>query len=879
MPSVLPVRTSRPVLVYRAAVRRLGAAFLIALALTTLALSAPVGQQAVVGAPLAEPPVLRSANGELAVTLVLDEGTATIAGEEADDVWTYHVGEEGAANYPGPTLWVRPGDTLRIRYVNRLEGQETNLHTHGLHVSPLGNSDNVLLDIPSGDQNEYRIKIPENHPCGLYWYHPHRHGFVHPQLYRGLSGMLVVGRPDSGAAELDGLRQRLMAFQYSLVVDGTLIQHVGLLTGNERFTVNGQLQPTVDIRPNELQVWNLINVSNNATFAVRLRGTGSLADQPLVLVAQDGNPYRTPATQSADRPLVMVEGSRYSLLVKGPPAGTYELVMEEYFDGFRTWPARTLATVVSAGVPLEPPVIPTHLTPPANAFEPLDRARSVNRRVVVFSRFDHGDSTNFLINGKVFPENAVFQPRLNQVEEWVITTDNDINDHPFHLHTNGFQVVSVYDPRNPQNNVTTPRGWFQDVINVPPLFIQGGRRLQGRVVIRFRPRDFLGNHVYHCHRAHHEDLGMMAQVAVIPETPIYAVAASSGPPLVRVFSGLDNRLLAQFLAFGPGFQGGVRVAVGDVNGDAIQDVIAGAGPRGAPRVKVFDGATGFRTVLHDFLAYEANSRGGVNVAAGDVNGDGRDDIVTGAGAGSAPEVKVFDGVDGGLLGRFLAYDPPFTGGVNVAAGIVHDGGRVSIITGPGAGHSPEVRVFEAAGMHGAGAHGGCSCDTGACRCRGGCHCASDEAGAVLDFHLVAQANAYDPSFLGGVNVGTGIVEGQNGGFGSVLTGPAGGAAPLVKAFVLTGGHDHSAGSQGGDDPSALEERTAWLAYSPAVRAGVGVAAVSTLTASDLLVGPGRGVPPHLKRARFQPGSNSFAPVASFFPFPVNSQGGISLGGR
>src|SRR5436305_204946 len=133
--------------------------------------------------PLVEPLALHSQNGVLSVDLFLEVGQAQFAGMTFDNAWTYHVGQNGPPNYPGPTLYVNPGDTLRIHYVNQL-AQSTNLHTHGLHVSPLGNSDNVVLIIPPNASNDYEIKIPKNHPQGLYWYHPHFHGFVDPQIYQ-----------------------------------------------------------------------------------------------------------------------------------------------------------------------------------------------------------------------------------------------------------------------------------------------------------------------------------------------------------------------------------------------------------------------------------------------------------------------------------------------------------------------------------------------------------------------------------------------------------------------------------------------------------------------------------------------------------------------
>src|SRR5207244_1839112 len=120
----------------------------------------------------------------------------------------------------------------------------------------------------------------------------------------------------------------------------------------------------------------------------------------------------------------------------------------------------------------------------------------------------------------------------------------------------------------------------------------------------------------------------------------YAVAAASGEPRVWLYNA-DGTLKRTFLAYDAGFQSGVHVATADVNGDGVLDVITGAGSGGGPHVKIFDGATG--DVIASFFAYDPGFRGGVNVAAGDVNGDGKADIITGAGPGGGPHVKVFDG--------------------------------------------------------------------------------------------------------------------------------------------------------------------------------------------------------------------------------------------
>src|SRR5207244_8668400 len=120
----------------------------------------------------------------------------------------------------------------------------------------------------------------------------------------------------------------------------------------------------------------------------------------------------------------------------------------------------------------------------------------------------------------------------------------------------------------------------------------------------------------------------------------------------------------------------------------VQDIITGAGPGGGPHVKVFDGVTG--QVIASFFAYDAGFTGGVNVTAGDVNHDGNADIITGAGPGGGPHVKVFSGADMSLLASFFAYDAGFTGGVNVAAGDLNADLHADIITGAGPGGGPHV---------------------------------------------------------------------------------------------------------------------------------------------------------------------------------------------
>ena len=291
-----------------------------------------------------------------------------------------------------------------------------------------------------------------------------------------------------------------------------------------------------------------------------------------------------------------------------------------------------------------------------------------------------------------------------------------------------------------------------------------------------------------------------------PSLPLIATGAGPGsPPLVRVFNA-DGSLRFSFDAYDSGFTGGVNVAVGDVNGDGIPDIITGPGPGGGPLVKVFDGSTG--NLITSFFAYNPEFRGGVSVAAGDVNGDGKADIIVGAGPGGGPQVEVFNATKLGMvqangqlapaavLQSFYAYNSGFRGGVNVAAGDVNGDGKADIITGPGPGMAPQVNVFN-------GVTDGLlisfsafpTADTG------GVHVAADVNGDGKDDIIVGAGpnigpqvrvysgangsqiedfEAYDSLFQGGVSVAAADVNGD--GVNDIITGAGPGGSPHVEVF-------------------------------------------------------------------------------------------------
>ncbi len=187
--------------------------------------------------------------------------------------------------------------------------------------------------------------------------------------------------------------------------------------------------------------------------------------------------------------------------------------------------------------------------------------------------------------------------------------------------------------------------------------------------------------------------GVFVEAGNFNGTPEIIVGAGSGANAeVKIFNAMTAKLLHDFFAWPAGtFSGGVRVAVGDINRDGTPDIICGAGPGAMPEIKVFDGKS--LALIRDFLAFRSPFAGGVYVSAGDVNGDGRTDIICGAGQGGGPEVTVFDGNNGASLAAFFAFPSSFTGGVRVGYSSNFES-RPGILTVAGPGGGPELNVID-----------------------------------------------------------------------------------------------------------------------------------------------------------------------------------------
>lgn len=244
------------------------------------------------------------------------------------------------------------------------------------------------------------------------------------------------------------------------------------------------------------------------------------------------------------------------------------------------------------------------------------------------------------------------------------------------------------------------------------------------------------------------------------------IVAGMGPGggLVRIFSGVDAAEIASGYPFGSAFTGGVFVATGDVDGDGRADVVVSQGGGGG-LVRAYSADA--HLLIHA-TPFGAGYAGGVTVAAADLTGDGRDDLLVAQAIGD--RVMAFDVAAQALIGSATPYGQGFTGGVFVAAGDVNGDGRAEVIVAPGSGAGP-VRIFD----------------------------------AVMQSEL-AQVTPYDSGFTGGVRVASADFDGD--GMAEIVTGAGPGGAPLVRVY------------QGG----ALTPLASLLAFAPTFTGGVFVAA-------------------------------------------------------
>ena len=436
-----------------------------------------------------ETPMRASTNGLLSTTLRVAE-TEVGVGTQLVRASTY----EGM--YPGPTLEVRPGDTLKIKLANDLN-ENTNLHTHGLHVSPSNNSDNVLLTVKPHEPFDYEFKIPKDHPAGTLWYHAHFHTLADKQVFGGEFGLMVVRGDFDDLPGLAGRRERVMVVSQIEIKGDAVVDGANSSLAKQVTLVNGRYQPDVDIEPGEVQRWRICNASS---VFLRL----GLDGHQLNTVAIDGNSLV--ATKAMDL-IEIPPGGRADVLIQGGAPGRYEFrsltwdTSGAFYSTNMVPVPDTIVRLVSKGTATATAApLPNALLPMVDLRDvPIDRRRVFRLEEREPRHVGPNDRFNYFINGTQFDHNVVNETmKLGATEEWEFV-NLTYEPHPLHIHVNPFQVVMINGQPSNENH-------YRDTATVPPF---------GSIVIRHQFLDYPGKFVMHCHILFHEDHGMMQLLEVV----------------------------------------------------------------------------------------------------------------------------------------------------------------------------------------------------------------------------------------------------------------------------------------------------------------------------------------------------------------------------
>jgi FtsP/CotA-like multicopper oxidase with cupredoxin domain len=524
------------------------------------------------GSDVPEPEEIRSHHGVLRVDLSVRNHT------EPDGSKRYcYVAADGAQ---APTLRLHPGDELLLRLKNELTGSEaasapeasaanpctsgamtataTNLHFHGLTVPSVCHQDEVLkTSIAAGSPPfEYHLRIPVDEPPGLYWYHPHVHGFSKTQVLGGASGALIVEGIESAIPEVAGLPERVMVIRdqdlmhpdappsrSEPVVPKMLLDRDGDSANNgtgfgkpaKDLSINYVPVPypdypvaSIHMQPGQRQLWRVLNAC--AITYLNLAVVFGRAPQQLGIVALDGVAVnhrggKTPAVVWVDH-IGVPPGARAEFIVTGPPSGTAALLVTRTVDtgqGGENDPNRALAQIIAAtDAPIPHSILPAHPLPAPKPTLPwLGDVSPVRVRKLYFSEKlenpnDPNSATTFYltVDGETPTpfDPARREPNIvvhqGDVEDWII--ENRSSElHDFHIHQTHFLLLEW-------SGIPVNEPYLRDTVNVPFYTNRMLSYPSVRLRMDFRDPNTVGTFVYHCHLLEHEDGGMMGTIRVEP---------------------------------------------------------------------------------------------------------------------------------------------------------------------------------------------------------------------------------------------------------------------------------------------------------------------------------------------------------------------------
>jgi FtsP/CotA-like multicopper oxidase with cupredoxin domain len=441
----------------------------------------------------------------------------------------------------------------------------TNLHFHGLTLPPRCHQDDVLKTSiqPSDPPFEYRFRIPADEPPGLYWYHPHIHGFSSQQVAGGASGALIVEGLERANPEVAELPERVLVIrdQELLHPDAAPSSSSGAVQafidrdGDAANTGNGTGRPAKDLsvnfipvpypdyptasmvmRPGERQLWRVVNATSVTylNLAALYKRGPKFRPQWIGVVAIDGVPVKGHgeheySTEWRDS-IVISPGARVEFILEGPPAGVPALLVTRTVNtgpGGENDPNRPLLSIVTAAdapspaatIPASTGPLPTPKVPWLGSVSPV-RVRRLYFSEDPQSASDPPSPPRFYLTAEgqtprpFDPSND--RPNIvvkqGDVEDWIIE-NRSTELHAFHIHQIHFQVVEWL-------GLTVNEPFLRDTVNVPfysPAAMQHYPTI--RLRMDFRDPGTVGTFVYHCHLLDHEDGGMMGLIRVEPVHP------------------------------------------------------------------------------------------------------------------------------------------------------------------------------------------------------------------------------------------------------------------------------------------------------------------------------------------------------------------------
>jgi FtsP/CotA-like multicopper oxidase with cupredoxin domain len=464
-----------------------------------------------VGAPLQEPPVAGVRSGD-----VLDVALeAAVTQELVNGSWASLLTYGG--EFVAPTIRAKRGDRVRLHFRNGLPANGattllghpkyvTNVHVHGWHVSPGTDmasgrpADDVHLTLAPGASQDYEYDLSLQRPGSLGLYHPHVHGSVAEQFWGGLVGALDV--QDDPIVALAPYRRRLALLKDITLASGAPAPYTMMrdyMQGKEGSlcTVNGQVNPALDVEPGEVFRLRLVNASNARFYRLQLQS------HAMYVVGTDGG--------LLDRPYPMTElllspGERADLLFKAPStSGSYKLLALPYARmGMMTSSQVTLMTVrvKSTGLAVAKS-IPSAVDPDARRLDASAPAAARQTFALSMSQgrgYVNGQTFQVLSDGSISA--FMHMSEVGTEEIWEVTNQSNM-DHPWHQHVNDAQLIAYSGgdasyAKYAQLYQSAPA--WKDTIIVPKA---------GSVTLRIPIADHSGMTMFHCHILEHEDIGMM----------------------------------------------------------------------------------------------------------------------------------------------------------------------------------------------------------------------------------------------------------------------------------------------------------------------------------------------------------------------------------